>query len=245
MKSLSLLLVLLAGIGLGSCDSTTIPLLPDNGNLPFGLIIPGNRPAADYHAVSGVSTRLVATKVGDSIVESPQTLFYAQFTASPGVPRLKSVLLNTVELGHHLKGDTLRLGRSPGSSIYGDNLWTLLDSGETKANFTMPKINVVDTVLPFDTRTTIRGDVALTLSWRRPTLVSSALYISWKTPNHTFEKTVSDYAGSYEIPQEEMKKLQGRGEVVITRYYYMPQKFKERTVMLTRIAQRTFSINVL
>ena len=187
----------------------------------------------------------MATKVGDSIVESPQTLFYAQFTASPGVPQLKSVLLNTVELGHHLKGDTLRLGRSPGSSIYGDNLWTLIDSGETKTNFTMPKINVVDTILPFDSRTSVRGDIPLTLSWRRPTLVSSALYISWKAPNHTFEKTVSDYAGSYEIPVEEMRKLQGKGQVMITRYYYMPQKFKERTVMITRIAQRSFSIDVL
>jgi hypothetical protein len=245
MKSLLSLLILLGLVGAMGCGSTDIPTNTNTGNLPFGLMIPSNRPSADYHAVSGVSTRMVSTKVGDSIVESPQMLFYAQFTTSPIAPAVQTVTLNTFPFDHHMNTDTLRLARAGSSNIYGDNTWEVIDSSNTKATYLMPKIDIIDTVGPFDQRSTVRGDTDLVLRWKRPTLGSSAFHIYWKTPNKTYEQVVADYPGTYQIPKSEIIKLRGRGQVVLTRYYYLPQKFKNRTVMITRIAQRSFNVEVL
>ncbi len=244
MKSLYFALILLIGIGTIGCGRTDIPSGPSSGNIPFGLIIPGNRPSADYHAVSGVITRMVSSTVGDSIVDSPQMLFYAQFTTSPIAPMMASVSLNGSDLDHHMNTDTLRLSRTPSLSIYGDNTWQLTDSGNATQSYLMPKIDIIETLSPFDTRSSVRGDTDLVLRWNRPTLASSAIHIYWKAPNGTYEKVVPDYPGTHQIPKLEINKLRGKGQVVITRYYYLPQKFKERTVMITRIAQRIFTIEV-
>jgi len=246
MRSFLILLTLVLATGISGCAGSEPPTGSDSFSIPFGLTIPGNRDTtADYYATSGVTTRIVATRVGDSIVETAQTIFYGEFMAAPGVPLPTRVTINGNPLERHRGGDTLRLRTASGPSIYADNTWGLTDTDNSETTFTIPKIDVVDTIKPFDRRTTLRGDTSFTLQWKRPTLISSALYITWVAPNYTYEKLVADVIGEHVIPSEDMKKLRGKGKVVVTRYYYLPKKYKSRNLLLTRIAQRSFDVEVL
>jgi len=244
MRSFLLLIALLLGLGAIGCGSTEPPTNIGPLNIPFSLVIPGNRPAADYYAVSGVSVRIVATKVGDSIVEMPQTLFYAQFAAAPGAELPDTVTLNHTPLDRHLDTDTLRLAAAA-PNILADNTWGLIDANNSETTFLVPKIDIIDTVSPFDERSSVRSDTSLELGWKRPTLISSAMHIRWTTSNHTYEQVMPDSFGAYTIPASEMEKLRGRGKVLLTRYYYLPRKYKSRDILLIRIAQRSFEIDVL
>lgn len=250
MRSLPALLTLVLATGLFAtgilgCGGTEPPTGLGPSSIPFGLTIPDKRPPADYYATSGVTTRLVSTRVGDSIVETAQTIFYAQFTTAAGVPLPTSVEINGNTLARHRDGDTLRLTSGNALTLYADNTWGLTDTDNSETTFMIPKIDVVDTIKPFDRRTTLRGDTSLALQWKRPTLISSALHISWVTSNYTYEKIVADIAGEHEIPTEDMKKLRGKGKVLVTRYYYLPRKYKTRDLLLTRIAQRSFDVEIL
>lgn len=230
---------------LAGCGGPDIPSDTGPPSLPFSLAIPGNRPKADYYATSGVMVRMVSVKVGDSVVDSPQSSYYAQFTTEPGSTPPQSVTLNGTALERHRDTDTLRLGSGAPQTVLSDNAWEIIDPDNTKSSFRLQKIDVVDTVAPFNRRSTVRGDTSLTLGWRRPSLISSAFHINWTTNADTLNLVANDAFGEFTISRADMAKVRGKGRVILTRYYYVEGKHKGKSVGLMRIAQRTFDIEVL
>lgn len=235
-----MLITILAGCGGPDIPSDTGP-----PSLPFSLVIPNTRPKTDYYAVSGVMVRMVSVKIGDSIIDSPQSSYYAQFTTDPGSTPPLAVTLNSVALGRHRDTDTLRLGSGAPQTVLSDNTWEMIDTDSSKASFLLPKIDVIDTVAPFNRRSTVRGDTSLMLAWKRPSLISSALHISWITTSDTLSLVANDAFGAFTISKADMMKVRGKGRVVVTRYYYMQRNHKAKSVGLMRIAQRSFDIEVL
>jgi hypothetical protein len=140
--------------------------------------------------------------------------------------------------------DTLRLGSSSGAGVLSDNVWKLADSSGDTVSFTVPRIDGIDSVLPFATGADIRGDVSLQVSWNSPFSVSGGMSITWQAPGYTYRQLVDDGVGAYEIPKDVMTKLRGRGNVYFTRYFNVIKFFHGKKVVLTRMTQRKYEVTV-
>lgn len=227
---------------MGCADRTIGPIGPSS--IPFDLTIPSNRPVADYYAVSGVTTSTTFLRIADSIVQSQVLNFYAQFTATPGLALPASVLLNDNRLERNLDTDTLRLDEITTGNVLKDNDWTFVGADSTKKKITMPAIDIVDSVGPFQSRTSFRSDAPLTVGWRIPHAGAGGLTIIWRGPEHTTILPVNDFIGTATIPEGEMEKLLGAGTVTFIRYTNRTDTFNGKSITVTRIAQHSYPVTV-
>lgn len=213
-------------------------------SIPFELTTSFLRPDGDYFAISGIVTRSTTIISGDSTIESTFPAFYAQFHADPGL-RLPQVLLNKSRFERHRGGDTLRLASSSGTSVYGDNTWTLIDTvdGDT-ASHLVSKVDVIDTLEPFAFKKNFRSDTSLTIRWKRPSFGSSGLILIWDAVDHTVVKSLQDGIGYYEIDRSDMLRLRGKGKITLIRYLNIEKSYKGKKLVLTRIAERSYDVTV-
>lgn len=250
MRYQSICLALLAGIAacFAACGSDPIGN-PGPVDLPFDLTIPDNRPVANYYAVSGIVTTRRLVKVNDSIVESSFPSFYAQFNAADSsfaIP--SSVMLNGNPLVRN-KGtsDTLRLDAvKDGSNLFGEDTWSLADSGVSTKTFPIKPVDIVDSVTPLGTSASIRSDTSLQIRWKRPSpgSLSGGMYLYWRAPGRTLSVNMNDGIGNYSMDTSALKTLRGRGSVTLIRYYNIPGTYNGKSLMVTRLAQRTYTITV-
>ncbi|MDB5036337.1 MAG: hypothetical protein JWQ98_3578 [Chlorobi bacterium] len=237
--------------GITGCESRPVDALTGNAVLPFDLLAPSNQPAdGDYYGESGVVFSTQTTILKDSLSHTNTSAFQAQFRVkhdtsnSSLLTRLPAmVFLNGAQL--RVTGlDTVRLGSSSGAAVLNDNIWKLADSSGDTASFTVPKIDGIDSVLPFATGADIRGDVPLPVRWNSPFSVSGGMSITWQGPGYTYRQLVDDGVGAYEIPKDVMTKLRGRGNVYFTRYLNVIKFFRGKKVVLTRMTQRKYEVTV-
>jgi hypothetical protein len=248
MKSISLLLALVLFCSIAGCDSHDIGGANVPDDFAFGLILPSSQLPADYYAESGVEVRTQQTKIGDSIVDLSSSTFYAQFRAARGNHPPALVSLNGNPLTPLRSGsDTLRLGGSVIGNPLTDNVWLLRDSTGDTASFSTSTLDGVDSVTPFSTlgQRTLRRDTSITVKWKRPASGSSGMFITWVGPNNsTYTQAVNDNFGVFEIPQDVVEKMAGKGKVYFTRYTTVQRAFKGKTISLQRLTQRVFPVTV-
>jgi hypothetical protein len=227
---------------LGGCGTDPIgPVGPID--IPFDLMVPFNRPAADYYAMSGVHIQTRPSSIGDSVVYTSIPSFYAQFHAATGGPLPDQVLLNRNPLERHLGGDTLRLATAVSQNVFGDNTWVLEDEADSVA-FLAPKIDVVDSLEPFTFKTSFRPDTAVVIQWKRPVFGASGLILRWETKDYIHMVPLADGIGRIEVNAETMNKLRGQGKVTVIRYLTLEKQYKGKKLIITRTAQRSYDVYV-
>lgn len=244
MRSSISLLVLVGALlltALGCEEDPVGPIGPSE--IAFDLTIPPNRPAADLYAVSGAISRTTTVRVGDSIVESTISSFYAQFHTAPGIPLPASVLLNNSTMERNRGGDTLRLDDASATSVLGNNTWKLVDELGAADSFLMQRVDVLDTVGPFKEKKTFRSDTSLSINWLPPRLGSSGLFMIWKAPDTTLTLPLAD-VGFFTISKEDMKAIRGKGKVTFLRYLNSQKNYKGRKLILTRLAEHRYDVTV-
>jgi hypothetical protein len=227
------------------CDGhkPTGPHIPSG--IPFDLVIPvASLPQGDFYAISGLAIRN-QTIQKDTLLETIGQSFYGEFYAKSGIPLPAMVLLNGVQLERNLGTDTLRFTGQPASSVYDVNTWSLADSGETAATFISPVVPILDTIAPFNVNRTVRLDTSLTLRWKPSTLgAGGGMSLIWKAPGGTYGPiALNDFTGSVTLKPTDLKNLAGRDTLIVTRYRIdAAQKFKGKTLVIVRMAQRILEI---
>lgn len=240
-----------AALFLAACEGRQPP--DYNGDptaIPFELILPEGLARGDYYAIAGTKGEQQQSLVNDSIIELPVWRSYAEFYAEGGTPIDFNVLVNTTTLERHRGGDTLRLRSTFDTTIVrGEQTWKLREPGETTdlTRFTLPAVDLLGTIEPFErlreTKGTIRSDTALTIVWQ-PGTNAGTIKIEWRTAERTVAYSAQDFTGSYTIPAAVMANLRGAGTVIITRYRSITAPFNGKTIVGTRISQRTYSTTV-
>ena len=238
------LLFLFSGCGR---DPIVFPSGPPE--IAFDLVIPSNTPAGAYHGVSGVAIRTEFVPIGhdtsQQYVESSVTAFYAQFAPEPGQAAPLQVMINTDTLDRHRGTDTFRLEQASSlRTLVGENRWKLYGSGgESDTTFFIaPTLTALDSVSPLY-RSDIRGDTALPLRWKAGGGAGIQLIWTLQGSSYVYSKVISDN-GSFVIPAEEVRKLRGVGTVTLTRYVSSNHTYNGQTLVLTRLAQRTYDVTL-
>ncbi len=249
MRSLlkRLILVGLAVVAgsMASCNTREV-FVPPPGPLPFNLYILQNRPVGDYYAMSGIVARVEQVKVDDSIVKKDLASFSAQFIATTGAPAVSSVLLNGHVLEQH-NNDTLRLRGTSDLLLLGANNWSFTPAAGGPLDVAMGLIDPIDSVKPFGQLPVdgvLRSDSSLTIQWKRPTAASGGMYIEWRAPNDTLAWSVSDGIGTFTIDYPDMKRLTGKGLVILSRFMNISRDFNTKKLVISRVAQRSYSVSV-
>jgi hypothetical protein len=244
MRSTFVLSILALSLLIGGAGCGSDPIGPIGPlEIPFDLTVPPNRPVGDLYAVSGVTSRTQFVRVGDSIIESAIPSFYAQFHAAPGGALPAKVLLNGNELERSRGGDTLRLETASSQTVLGNNIWKLVDESSAVDSTTVQRVDVIDSIVPFNERKTFRSDTNLRLSWMPPRIGSGGMYLIWKAPDTTIVTPIAD-VGSYAIESADLKKLRGKGTVTFIRYLNTQKNYKGRKLILTRLAQHRYEVTV-
>lgn len=237
-------LLLLLGV-MGGCNTREV-FVPPPGALPFNLYILKNRPIGDYYAISGIIARVEQVKVDDSLVNKDLANYSAQFNLTPGMPPVSGVLLNGHTLEQH-NNDTLRLRGTSDLSLLGANNWSFTPGGGTALDVAMGTMDPIDSVKPFEqipASGVIRSDSSLTIQWKRPTNASGGMYIEWRAPNDTLVWSVSDGIGVFTIDYADMRKLTGKGLVILSRFLNITRDFNTKKLIISRVAQRSYNVNV-
>lgn len=248
MKPLPLLAISLLLLILQGCASRTVDPPTTPGTLPFYLEIPRNRPTGDMYVTSGVVNKVQSVIVNDSLTLRDIQSYSAQFTRDRGsVPMPAGVRLNGHDMTPHAASDTLRLRGTSETSLLGRNTWEIVDSAGATASFESPVIDVVDSVLPFrllSSTQALRSDSSLTIRWMRPTRGSGGMYIEWQAPNDTLVYTATDGVGTFAIPADDMRRVRGKGRVILTRFLNSTGTFQGLRVVVSRLAQRIYEVTV-
>ncbi len=234
-------LVPIVALVVSGCSHPAVPG-GEPGDIPFDLLVPGNIPRGDYNAIGGISIETMLSGTADSTFEAPARSYYAQFAPAVGMPLPARVLLNGNPLSRYKETDTLRL-ESAENNVFGDNLWALVDSTGDTTKFPAIRLDAVDSVSPFTAGKLIRGDTALRLIWKPPTVSSGGVLITWTVPGTTYSEFVQDN-GLFVVPASTLKKLAGRGRFVLTRFRNDNHTYKGRKVVVTRLAQRIYTVTV-
>ena len=249
MQLRGLSLIVLSSIVLLSCGHEPIAPGSDPTGIPFDLEVPEGLLDGDYNIISGTKGEQQESFVGDSIYTVSRWSVYAQFTSKEPVDF--DVLVNFTKLQRHHESDTLRLRSASDTSIRsGDQVWKFREPDEIRNDLirvTLPAISLLDTIGPFEAIQTaksfIRSDTAFRMDWK-PGNSGGAVKIEWRAPNGTVVRDTKDFEGSYTIPAEVMKNLKGKGTVIFTRYKSVTDQYKGKTIVATRISQRTYTVTV-
>ena len=243
MKQLVTLLV--AVLVLVGCNDRVVPPVDGPQSVSFDVIYPQPNAPGAYQAASGV--RLITEEiVGDTITLATTRRFYAQFLTPSGVPVPTSVELNGIPLIRHRDTDTLRLGSTSNSTLFGVQTWRLTDAAGP-ASFQVQSLEEIDSVMPLMLpEQFFRADTSLTLSWRPPSAGgSSGVLITWRMSGvETYTTSVADL-GRFTIPANVVARFAGESELILTRYRTEQSTFSGRPLYLTRIAQRNYRVTVL
>ncbi len=243
--------IILTALVLAACSGREAPTAIDPNDLPFELTIPDNTPLGDYNAVSGVLvTDQLVIPPGDTVEKKvPSLSFSAQFVAHDGAELPSAVALNGNALGLHGLADTMRLANAENTALADDNVWVLTAGGDS-ATFTAKPLTRLDSIRPFsettDTHYILSGAQALTLHWAIPTTGSAGIRLIWSSEQTGYQylRDIQD-AGIFTIPQTEMAKLTGTGHLQMIRYRSDVHSYNEKTLIITRLSQRNFDVDVI
>lgn len=210
------------------------------GDIPFNLLIPSNTPKGDYQAISGITVAQTTSKIGDTIITSLSRSFYGQFI---GTPLPGKVLLNAIPLSRYRTTDTLRLDNGD-ATIFGPNTWAFVDTltGDT-TRFPSIMVDPIDTIGPLTTDDFVRVDTTLRLAWRPPTTGSGGILITWVAPDTTIQEYVQD-VGFAMLPPSKLKRLLGKGTVILTRFRNDQRTWNGKKVIITRLAECRYVVTV-
>ena len=235
---------------LASCGRNPIAPGENSNRIAFNLIVPDGLLQGDYNIISGTKGEQQESFVNDSIFVLPIWSVYAQFTTTDDSLEF-DVLVNFTKLQRHDDTDTLRLRSASDTSIRrGDQIWKFREPGEIRTDlirFTLPALDLLDTIGPFETiqaaKSTIRSDTTFRLNWK-PGNSGGAIKIEWRSDNGTIVRDTKDFEAGYTIPAEVMANLRGKGLVIVTRYKTITDQYKGKTIVATRISQRTYNVTV-
>lgn len=240
-------LALVGTLILASLGCNSHPSVPpgDLGAIPFELTVPPNVPAGDYHAVSGISIENGLTRVGDTILEAPGRSFYAEFYPANDAPMPRGILLNGNPLERNLQSDTFRLESASNStpSIFNENIWSFIDTTGDTVDFPTIMLDPIDSIAPFSSGVMVRGDTSLKLTWKPSSVGSGGIYLTWEAPGSTYTEFIQDF-GLYVVKPSTLKELLGTGTVTLTRFRNDTHLYNGRNVVLTRLAQRVYTVTV-
>lgn len=245
----ALSLIVFSTMFLLSCGHEPIAPSDDPTGIPFDLIVPDGLLEGDYNIISGTKGEQQESYVGDSVYVVSRWSFYAQFTSKEPIDF--DVLVNFTKLQRHHDSDTLRLRSASDTSIVrGDQVWKFREPDEVRNDLirvTLPAISLLDTIGPFEAiqtaKSLIRSDTAFRMDWK-PGNSGGAVKIEWRAPNATIVRDTKDFEGSYTIPAEVMKNLKGKGTVIFTRYKSITDQYQGKSIVATRISQRTYTVTV-
>lgn len=239
------------GAGIGSCGHQPPGPSDDPNSIPFDLIVPEHLPQGDFNIISGTRGDDQESFVNDSVYNVTVWRFYAQMIPGPNVEEDYDVLVNVNKLERHRDSDTLRLRSASDTALFrGEQIWKFREPGETRNDlirFTLPTVDLLDTIGPFEalkeSRGSIRSDTACTIRWRRSE-TGGTIRIEWRGPVNTAIYDAQDFTGSYTIPAAVMNNLRGRGTVIISRSRTVTEDFLGKTIIGTRISQRSYEVRV-
>jgi hypothetical protein len=127
--------------------------------------------------------------------------------------------------------------------LFSDNVWSFVEVGGDTVDFPKIALDPIDSVAPFSSSALIRGDTTLRLTWKPPTVGSGGIYLTWKAPGKTYTEFIQDF-GLYTIKSSTLKDLLGKGTVTLTRFRNDTHPYNGRQVVLTRLAQRIYTVTV-
>ncbi|HVK38811.1 MAG TPA: hypothetical protein VNA88_09790 [Candidatus Kapabacteria bacterium] len=240
---MKLILAIFVGfLTLAACSERVIPPVDGPQSIEFSLVYPQPPNSDAYFGVSGV--RLVTDEiVRDTLVKVTGRSFFGQFyTGGAALPT--QVELNGVLFERHAATDTLRLGATDNTNLFGVQAWRLTDA-EGPMTFQVAALNEIDSVAPLMYGDPLRADTALALSWRPPSTATGGVLITWRMAGvDTYSQIVTDM-GRFTIPANIVGRFAGDSELILTRFRTDQNLYRGKQLILTRVAQRNYRVSVL